>query len=455
MEESSVSKSQSRVLPGPLAQELTAWDGFGVVAGSVIGSGIFLVPGVIALHLSSLRSVLLIWVIGGALSIFGALSLGEMGSMFPAAGGLYTYLREAYGKAVAFLYGWGLLTMIQTGSIATLASGFALYMAQILPLSRAEQKLFGVGSVLFFTAANLMSMRRAKHIQNVGMAAKLIGLFGLAGLLLTHGHSATLRARWHAPESGGWMAYGVSLIAVLWAYEGWHVVSFTASEFRNPQRDLPRSLIYGTLSVCAIYLILNVGYYAVLSQVQIAGVGSAAAAGAQLAYGSTAVRLISILIVTSILVAINGMTVTGPRVYYAMARDGIFFQRLGATNPRSQVPACALLVQGLWAAVLTLTGTFQQLFTYVVFTAWIFYGLAVAAVIVLRKRYPQRPRGFSTPGFPILPALFVLAAGAIVISTIASAWFHALIGIGVILLGLPVYLIFAGNAKEHISLPQG
>ena len=439
-----------------LARELTAWDGVGVVAGSVIGSGIFLVPGAIALNLGSLRGVLLVWVAGGALSVFGALSLAEMGSMFPQAGGLYTYLREAYGNVIAFLYGWGLLTMIQTGTIATLATGFALYLSQVLTLSQAEQKLFSAGSVLFFTAANLMSVRRAKHIQNVGMAAKLVGLIGLAVMLLTRGRFTTLSTGWHAPLRASWMAYGVSLIAVLWAYEGWHVVSFTASEFRRPQRDLPRSLIVGTLVVCAIYLTLNVGYYAVLGRAQMAGVGSAAAVAAQAAYGANAVRLISVLVVTSILVAINGMTLTGPRVYYAMARDRVFFHSLGRVGARSKVPTFALIVQGAWAAVLTLTGTFQQLYTYVIFTAWIFYGLAVAGVIVLRVRYPHQARSFCTPGYPVLPALFVLAAAAIVINTVASVPLHAAIGVAVILLGLPLYLIFRHRqaAKPHIPIPM-
>jgi basic amino acid/polyamine antiporter, APA family len=441
-------------LPAPrsnaLARELTAWDGFAVVAGSVIGSGIFLVPGSIALHLPSLRSVLMVWVAGGALSIFGALSLAEMGSMFPAAGGLYTYLREAYGEAVAFLYGWGLLTMIQSGSIATLAAGFSLYLSQLVPLSSLQQKLISVATILLLTVANLMSVRHAKHIQNVGMAAKLLGLIGLASLLMTHGRFATLTAGWRTPANAAWLQYGVALIAVLWAYEGWHVVSFTAAEFRSPQRDLPRSLVFGTLFVAAIYLLLNLGYYVVLSPAQIAGVGSAAAAAAQAAYGTGALRFISVLILTSILVAINGMTLTGPRVYYAMARDGIFFASLAATSPRTKVPTRSLLIQGAWSSMLVIAGTFQQLFTYVVFTAWIFYGLAVAGVIVLRWKYPKRERSFRTPWYPVLPILFLLAAGAIVVSTVASAPVHAILGVGAILLGLPIYLIFRQRRPEVV-----
>ena len=458
MRESNQLRLRNDLHPQPestaLARELTAWDGFSVVAGSVIGSGIFLVPGAIALHLASVRSVLFIWMVGGALSIFGALSLAEMASMFPSAGGLYTYLREAYGKAVAFLYGWGLLSMIQSGSIATLATGFGLYLSQVIPLTPVEQKLVSVSSVVVLTAANLMSVRHAKHIQNIGMAAKFLGLLGLAALLLTRGHAATFAVGWGAAEHAGPFAYGVALIAVLWAYEGWHVVSFTASEFRNPQRDLPRSLIWGTLFVAAVYLTLNVGYYAVLRPAQMAGVGSAAATSAQAAYGAGAVRLISVLIVTSILVAINGMTITGPRVYYAMARDRVFFRSLCITSARSKVPMRALLIQGAWASVLTMVGSFQQLFTAVIFTAWIFYGLAVAAVIVLRVKYPDRIRSFRTPGYPVLPILFVAAAAVVVASTIASAPVRAATGFALIMIGLPLYLLFRRYEAKRACLPS-
>ena len=451
------SGAETSALPqaGALARELTAWDGFAIVAGSVIGSGIFLVPGAIALHLLSVRSVLAIWSVGGALSIFGALSLAELASMFPAAGGLYTYLREAYGRAVAFLYGWGLLAMIQSGSVATLATGFALYLSQLLQLTYMGQKLVAVGSVIGLTLANLMSVRHAKHIQNIGMIAKFLGLLGLAALLLTRGHAATVSGGWRSVETGGATVFGVALIAVLWAYEGWHVVSFSAGEFRNPQRDLPRSLLYGTLFVTGIYLLLNIGYYAVLMPGQMAGVGSAAAAAAQAAYGGGATRLISVLIVTSILVAINGMTLTGPRVYYAMALDGVFFQSLGRTDARSKVPTRALLIQGFWASVLTVIGSFQQLFTAVVFTAWIFYGLAVAGVLVLRQRQPARPRSFRTPGYPVLPLLFVVAAAAVVISTVVSSPGRAAAGVALILLGLPFYALFRRGHRAPMSQPPG
>jgi APA family basic amino acid/polyamine antiporter len=438
-----------------LARVLTAKDGFTIVAGSVIGSGIFLVPGPIAVQLVSLRSVLLVWLTGALLSIFGALSLAELGSMFPGAGGLYIYLRRAYGKVTAFLYGWGLLSMIQTGSIATLGAGFGLYLSRIVSMTPMEQKAVSAGSILVLTGINLPGVRTAKYFQNVSTAAKLAGLFLLGALLFRYGRFATLSAGWNASSSdaSSWgfhemLPFGVALIAVLWAYEGWHVVSFTAGEFRNPGRDLPLSLICGTVAVGAIYLVLNVAYYSVLPPALMRGLPSAAATAMSVAYGGSATRLVSLLILVSIFGAMNGMILTGPRVYYAMARDGDFLAVLGKIGARSRVPAVAIVTQGIWAAALTLTGSFQMLFTYVIFTAWIFYGLTVAAVIVLRRRFPDSARPFRTPGYPLVPILFVMASAAVVISTVLSQPVNALIGIGLILLGLPVYLLFSFQQRR-------
>lgn len=437
-----------------LARELTAADGFAIVAGSVVGSGIFLVPGAIARDLSSLPEVLGIWAAGALLTLFGALSLAEMGTMFPAAGGLYVYLREAYGKPVAFLYGWGLASIIQTGTIATLAAGFTLYLSQLIPLSPLQQRLLAMVPILALTGFNLMSLHRAKLLQNLCNVAKLLGVAMLGVLLFWRGHVATLGANWKIPVRSSPLEFGAALIAVLWAFEGWHVVSFTAGEFRSPQRDLPRSLLSGTLTVAAIYLGLNVAYYAVLSSHGIAGMPSAAAGAMQKAWGAGIVRVVSILILTSILGAMNGMVLTGPRVYYAMARDRLFFPFLARTSEHSQVPVAAILTQGIWASLLTLTGNFEQLFTCVVFTAWIFYGLAVGGVIVLRIRYPQMHRTFRTPGYPVLPLLFVAAAGVVVWSTVASTPGHALIGILLILTGWPFYFLFRARSGREQPEPS-
>lgn len=427
-----------------LARELNRADGIALVVGTVIGSGIFLVPGPIAAHLRSLSAVLLVWIVGGLLSLFGALSLGELASIYPGAGGLYVYLRHAFGKLPAFLYGWGLLSMIQSGSIATLAVGFSLYLSRLFPLTVAGQKITAITCILLLTVVNCLGLRLGKLVQNVSTVSKLAGLALLFLLLLWRGHVHLLQASFpsNMPTSHSLLPFGAALVAVLWAYEGWHVVSFTASEFRSAKRDLPKSLFLGTAIVAAIYVLMNIAYYSVLTPLAIRGTDHAAATAIQTAYGMGTTVLISILILTSILGSMNGMVLTGPRVYFAMARDGIFFRRLGQTSPRFHTPILAILVQGVWASLLTLTGNFQQLFTYVIFTAWIFYGLTVAAVIVLRIRKPDMERSFRVPAYPWLPLLFILAAIGISLSTILNDPLHACFGIGMVLTGVPLYLFF-------------
>jgi APA family basic amino acid/polyamine antiporter len=426
-----------------LVKVLSARDGAAIVVGTVIGSGIFLVPGPIAHDVRTLRMVLLVWIAGGALSVFGSLSLGELAAAYPKAGGLYVYLREAYGKPTAFLYGWALLSLIQSGSIATLASGFSLYTSKIVPLTRFEFKALPVLCIILFSAANLYGIRFARAVQNVGTVCKLFGLALVFFLLVVRGHMHLLRATEPATlPQGGILAFGAALVAVLWSYEGWHVVSFTAGEFRSPARDLPRSLLLGTSIVTAIYLLLNIAYYSVLTPVEVELSASAAASAMQAAWGSRTLILVSVVILTSILGATNGMIMTAPRVYYAMAKDKIFFERFGSLSKTFQVPVFAIVVQGIWASLLTLTGSFQQLFTYVVFTAWIFYGLAGAAVIILRHRDPVRSRSFRVPGYPWIPLCFVLASAGIAVSTIIGDPLHACFGLGLISLGIPLYFFF-------------
>jgi APA family basic amino acid/polyamine antiporter len=444
-------KSDLRALdsqPG-LVRELSRADGVALVVGTVIGSGIFLVPGPIAVQLHSLSAVLMVWIIGGLLSLFGALSLGELASMYPGAGGLYVYLRHAFGGPLAFLYGWGLLTMIQSGSIATLAVGFSLYLSQVVQLSGTGQRITAITCILLLTGINCMGLRLGKLIQNVSTVTKSIGLAVLALLLFWRGHISLLKSSFPpaGPPSHSSLPFGAALVAVLWAYEGWHVVSFTAGEFRSAKRDLPRSLFLGTALCAAIYLLMNIAYYSVLTPLAIRATDHAAATAIQTAYGTGMTMLISVLILTSIVGAMNGMVLTGPRVYYAMARNGNFFERLGRISPRFHTPVTAILAQGAWASVLTLTGSFRQLFTYVVFTAWIFYGLTVASVITLRIRKPNLERSFRVPAYPWLPLMFIVAAAGICLSAVLSDPVHACFGIALILTGAPLYFCFRGAQR--------
>ncbi|MGB6359444.1 MAG: amino acid permease, partial [Candidatus Acidiferrales bacterium] len=289
-----------------------------------------------------------------------------------------------------------------------------------------------------------------KNVHNLLTVAKYTGIAIMLGLLFYGGHLHLLRASvW--PKSGFSFqpaSFGVALIAVLWAYEGWHVLSFVSGEFKDPQRDLPKGLFYGTLIVTVTYLLANVAYYSVLTNTQLQHTQRAAATAVSAATGGGSAVFISVLILVSAVGATNGMILTGPRVYYAMAEEGLFFPIFGKVSARFRAPIFAILVQGLWAAGLTLMGTFQELFTYVVFTGWIFYGLAVAGVIVLRIRQPELERPFRAPGYPWLPALFALAALGITVSAVVSSPMHALYGIGLVLTGLPLYALFVARRRS-------
>jgi len=436
-----------------LARNLTFRDGIAIVVGTVIGSGIYLVPGSVARQIPSMSLAMAVWVLAGLLTLFGALTLGELGAMYPGAGGLYVYLRAAYGRPVAFLYGWGLLSLIHSGSIATLAVAFRLYLAQLIPLSDTLQKAAAILVVLLLTAVNCFGLRPGKLVQNLIAFCKVGGI-GLLVVMLLAVKNHPRPAMDAAPGPPLVLAIGAALVAVLWAYEGWHVVSFTAAEFRDPPRDLPRSLCWGAIALVVIYLSANISYYHVLTPAQLQATDKAAATAVSEAYGSAATALVTVLILTSIVGAINGMVLTGPRVYFAMARDGAFFRSFGKLNSVTRAPTFAIVVQGIWSACLTLAGTFQELFTYVIFTAWIFYGLSVLAVIVLRHRQPDLARPYRVPGYPVIPILFVLAALFIAGVTIANGPLHALYGIGLILVGLPIYwLSFHRAARMAEEVP--
>lgn len=439
-----VEPADTMVRPSPeLRRELGLFDGVAVVVGSIIGSGIFLIPSFIAVQLHSLAAVLLVWMIGGILTLCGALSLAELGALYPGTGGLCTYLREAYGSLCAFLYAWGLLFIIHSGSIAALGVAFGLFLGQIVPLTALEQKLLGVSLILSLTAISCLGIRAGKLVQNLFAVAKISGLVGIIFVLTIMGShpirlfSATALLG-QPPVSIA--AFSVALIAVLWAYEGWHVISFVAGEMKNPRANLPRSLLNGGAIVMLIFLVANVGYYHALSPTEIQASNAVAAFAVGKVLGPVGAKSISFLILVSMVGCANGFILTGPRVYYAMARDGVFPAIFGKISDRYRTPMIALIVQGTWAAVLAASGSYQQLFTDVVFTAWIFYGLAVAAVLVLRKRLPEIKRPFSVPGYPFLSLLFCGAATTLVLYNVIQQPRSALIGISLVATGLPIYL---------------
>ncbi len=418
--------------------------------GIMIGSGIFLMAGSIAREVDSIALVIAIWALGGLLSLAGALSLSELGAALPSAGGLYVYLAETYGPAVGFVYGWSAVTLIHAGSIATMAAAIGFYTASLLGLSPVQQKLLQVLCIAFFTVVNSLGVSAGKHVQNALTVVKVAGIGLMVVLLYWRGNTAMLRANMivHARPVHA-TTIGIALVAVLWAYDGWHIISFAAGEIRDPGRTLPKSLLIGTVLTTAIYLITNVAYYAVLSPSSMRGSDRVAATAVEHVLGSGAGVLMSILIVISILGAINGVMLGAPRVNLAMARDGLFFRQFARVSRRTHAPVVATVAQGLWAMLFTLLASFRELFTSYVFTSWIFYGLSVAAVIVLRQRRPGMKRPYLCPWYPMTPVFFILASLGIVVTAFIVDLKQALIGIGLILVGFPMYFVFRYTEKRY------
>ena len=432
-----------------LVRKLGLLDSMALVIGVIIGSGIFLVPGSIARQVTSLSVVIGVWVAGGILSIFGGLALAELGASLPTAGGLYVYIERAYGRMAGFLYGWMGLCIINTGSVAAMAVGVGTYIAPIAHFSVFEQKLFQVGVIAFFTLINCLGVTLGKWVQNTLSFTKLGGLSLMIGLLLLHGSRAHLTAHfWPASGPIRFQAFGIALIAVLWAYDGWHVISFAAGEIKQPTRNIPGSLILGTLTCVIVYLLANLAYYSVLQPSVVRTSDRVAAVATSGALGSGAATILTVLIAISILGAINGSTFATPRATLAMANDGLFFRSFARVNSRYHTPVIALLAHGSWAAALTLMGTFQELFTAVIFTAWIFYGLAVLGVILLRIREPNLARPYLCPMYPVPPLIFVAATIWIVLNTVATDPKHALAGLALIAMGVPLYLLLGLSTRR-------
>jgi APA family basic amino acid/polyamine antiporter len=422
------------------------------VIGTVIGSGIFLVPGGVLRQAGGRAGpALLVWIVGGALSLLGALSYGELGAMNPAAGGLYVYLRDAFGPLTAFLYGWTFFLVIATGSAATLAVASGSYLQQFVTLGPIGQKLAAVGLLALVAAINVRSTRRSADVQNWSTAIKVGALLLMSAVLLMWRRAAPSAdaAFWPSEVSPSLLSgMGLGMIGVLWAYEGWQYVTFSAGEAIDPQRTFPRAIVLGTASLIGIYLFANVGYLAALGPEGVAGSDRVAAEAVGAIVGPGAAKLIAAAILVSIFSATNGLTISAPRVYYAMARDGLFFRTLGEVHPRYGTPAVSIAAGTIWAMVLAASGTFEQLLTYVVFVGWIFYALGAACVFALRRKNPGADRPFRVPGYPWTPLLFIAAAAALVGNTIVSQPARTAIGIGVVLLGLPVYFIWRHQNSE-------
>ena len=442
--------------PADLKRTLGFTDLAMITLGAVIGSGIFLVPGVVLRETQGRVGLALsIWFVAGILSLLGAFTYAELGAMKPDAGGLYTYIRDAFGPLPAFLYGWASFFVISSGSVATLAVAFSSYLGQIVPLSPIGAKGVSLLVILVISLVNVAGTRRSATMQNWTTGAKVLGLLALSIAMLTLGHGAPTASPAAPPVSTFSLlpGIGIAMIGVLWAYEGWQYVTFSAGETRDPQRVFPRAIVAATFGLIVLYVLANLGYLAALGPVAASRSDHIAADAIRAVLGPASGALLSVLVLISIFSAANGLILTTPRMYFAMARDGVFFQRLASVHPRFGTPAFAIVALAIWSAVLALTGTFEQLLTYVVFAGWIFYGLGAMAVFVYRRRQPDAIRPFRTPGYPVTPALFVASAGMLVLNTLVAQPIRGAVGLGAVLLGAPAFYLWRARQRAVTTPP--
>ncbi len=443
--------------PGDLRRTLGFTDLVMITLGAVIGSGIFLVPGVVLRETQGRVGLALsVWFIAGVLSLLGAFTYAELGAMNPDAGGLYTYIRDAFGPLPAFLYGWASFFVISSGSVAALAVAFSSYFGQITPLSPTGAKAVSLLVIVIIAVVNVAGTRRSATMQNWTTGAKVLGLLVLSVAMIALGHGSQTATAVLQPVSTFSLlpGIGIAMIGVLWAYEGWQYVTFSAGETRDPQRVFPRAIVVATFALIVLYVLANVGYLAALGPVAASHSDHIAADAIRAVLGPTSGNLLSALVLISIFSAANGLLLTTPRMYFAMARDGVFFERLASVHPRFGTPAFAVIALAVWSAVLAMSGTFEQLLTYVVFAGWIFYGLGAMAVFVYRRRQPDAIRPFRTPGYPVTPLLFVASAAALVLSTLVAQPVRGAVGLAAVLIGTPAFYLWRAR-RRSATAPLG
>ena len=420
-----------------------------LVVGNVIGSGIFLVPSsVLRQSGESVTVAMSVWLVGGVLSLLGALSYGELGAMDKGSGGLYSYIRDGFGPFPAFLYGWTLFFVIGAGTIATLAVAASNYMGQFADINPMQKKIIAGTLILIMMVINVRGTRGSASVQNLATVIKVLAILGMSAILFALGEGGPVTPLAQVATPASLTGVGLSIISVLWAYEGWQYVTFAAGEATSPQKSLPRAIAIGTGALIVIYLTANFAYLAALGPARVAASDRVAGEAVAQVLGPAAGGIIALAIIISMYSAAHATVITAPRVYYSMSRDGLFFEKLGEVHPTFGTPAVAIIASCVWAMVLALTGTFEQLLTYVVFVGWIFYALGAAAVIALRIKRPDAERPFKVPGYPLTPILFVLAAAAIVLNTMYSQPKQSAIGIGVVLLGAPAYLVWRKGSRR-------
>lgn len=454
-----------------LIKGLGLMDATTLVMGSMIGSGIFIVAADIGRQVNSPGLLILTWLVAAALTVTAALSYGELAAAMPQAGGQYVYLRESFGPLSGFLYGWTLFLVIQTGTIAAVAVAFAKFAGVFFPGVSAGNYLIGAGKagvttqqllaiavLVFLTWVNTRGLRAGAVVQNVFTFAKVASLLALVGfgLLLGRNHAAVAANFHDFWRNAGWNIHavrlvGVAMVGALFSSDAWNNVTFTAAEVRNPQRNLPLSLGMGVGIVSALYIACNFVYLNVLplEAIQKAPQDRVATAAAAVIFGPLAVKLMAAAIMVSTFGCLNGMILSGARVYYTMAHDNLFFRRAGVLDPVRRAPVFSLVIQCAWAILLTLSGQYNDLLDYVIFAVLLFYILTIAGIFVLRRTRPEMERPYRAIGYPVLPAAYILAASSIEILLLLYKPNYTFPGLAIVLLGVPVYYLW--RKKEGIA----
>jgi basic amino acid/polyamine antiporter, APA family len=447
-----------------LAKGLGPYAAIAVVAGTVIGTGIFLVPSLMLSHVGTPLKVMAVWVFAGLLSFFGALGYAELGGALPEAGGEYVYLREAYGSGMGFLYGWTQFIVAKPASIATIATGFLLYSAYFfpgltnviwqIPADPARHawtfKLTGlqVGSALIIvvlSGINVLGVRRSGAVQTIFTAAKLavLGTLIVLGVTLGHGsfgHFWTLAPGIHTETAGS--GFLLATVSALWAYDGWNNLSMVAGEVRNPERNMPLALIAGSLIVLTVYLLANLVYFYVLSPAEAVGTSTIAVLTARRLMGAGGATFVAIGVLASTFATLNGSVLSGSRIPYAQAKDRLFPPAFARVHPRFRTPHVAIVAQALLSSVFALTGVYEALYTKAIYSEWIFYGLVTAGLLILRRRRPDLPRPYRTWGYPFVPLLFVTLAALLLLDTLRERPSDALWCLGLVATGIPAYWVW-------------
>lgn len=446
-----------------LLRGLNVWHATAIVAGTIIGSGIFLVPAEMMQAVGSAKLVYLAWIVGGLLSFFGAVTYAELGSVRPFSGGEYVYVRDAYGPLWGFLYGWTWFLVAKPASIATVTSGlvrvlgtFSVFsflphtlVALQVTSSRALVINYGhlvaIAAATFITGLNYVGIRKAGNFQVAFTILKVAMIIGIAFVAFAAPSGAWSNFSTTFPGAkGGMVGFAAALVAALWAYDGWNDLNMVSEEIQRPERSIPIALIAGVGLVAVLYMGMNAGIQRAIPATAIAHAAVPAAVASEAALGRLGVSLVSIGMMISMLATLNGTVMSGGRVPFAVARDGYFFKALGEVHPRFHTPALALVIQGIGAVLLVLVGgAFRELFSLAIFAEWLFYMIAASTIFVFRHREPHVPRPYRTLGYPIVPALFVATAAVLLCYTFASNLRDSLAGVIVILLGIPVYLWFA------------